>query len=46
MSFVSLFLIKFQKAVKRSNQLGTRFFILLHRTSGESSFVIPLLIKF
>ena len=45
MSFVSLLLIKFQKAVKRSNQLGTRFLIIVHRTSGDMSFVTFFLIQ-
>ena len=45
MSFVSLLLIKFLKAVKRSNQLRTLFLIVVHRTRGDTKFLKFLLIQ-
>ena len=42
--FCDIFLIMLFKGVKRSNQLGTRFVILVYRTRGVLNFVTFLLI--
>ena len=45
MSFVTFLLIQFLQAVKRSNELATRFLILVHKTRGDMSFFTFLLIQ-
>ena len=42
-SFVTFLLIQLIKDVKRSNQIGTGFLILVHRTGGDMSFLTFLL---
>ena len=46
MSFVTFSFIQLYKVVKLSNQLGTRFVILVHRIRADMSFVTFLLIPY
>ena len=45
MSFLTFLLKQLEKALKRSNQLSTRFVNLVRKSRGEMSFVIFSLIQ-